>query len=41
MEGDKDVRELKEAPKREVVEDRAEKIRRRLSRLNAGLMSLE
>lgn len=40
VESKKDV-ELKEVPKGEAVEDRVEKVRGRLNRLNAGLMSLE
>jgi hypothetical protein len=39
VESEKDV-ELKEVPKVEVVEDRPEKVRGRLNRLNAGLVSL-
>lgn len=39
VESEKDV-ELKEIPKGGAVEDRVEKVRERLNRLNAGLMSL-
>jgi hypothetical protein len=39
VESEKDV-ELEEIPKGGAVEDRVEKVRERLNRLNAGLMSL-
>lgn len=39
VESEKDV-ELKEIPKGGAVEDRVEKVRERLNRLNVGLMSL-
>ena len=39
VESKKDV-DLKEVPKGEAVEDRVEKVRGRLNRLNAGLLSL-
>jgi hypothetical protein len=40
VESKRDV-ELEEVSKAELLEDRAEKVRGRLNRLNAGLMSLE
>ena len=41
VEGDKDVRELEEAREAKTLGNRVEEVRIRLSRLHAGLMSLE